>query len=386
MLPQLRSLLPLAFAAAALAAPTTTPANALSVICQHDLLQQQTCGKRIVEVMFVLDTIGSMSGLISGAKQKIWSIANEIADNDPNAIVRMGLIGYRDRGDRYVTQFHDLTEDIDALYGKLLAFQAGGGGDTPESVNQALYESVTRAKWTSAPNGRSGKNIRLVFLAGDAPPHMDYQQDVQYPQSMQIARDRGIKVNTLQAGRRHATQKVWIEIARLGDGVYAQIPQSGNVQVIKTPYDQQIHKLQRRLESTVIPYGVQRTRDAYRSKLKTRKNASSASVADRASYYTKQTGKREVVTGGGDLLAELESGSVSLDKLDESKLPKALQNISQAEREALVDKRKQERASIDAKLSDLVKQRETFLKSKRAEAPREDSFDRVIRKSISKAF
>ena len=31
-----------------------------------------------VEVVFVLDTTGSMSGLIAAAKRKIWSIANEM--------------------------------------------------------------------------------------------------------------------------------------------------------------------------------------------------------------------------------------------------------------------------------------------------------------------
>ena len=32
-----------------------------------------------MEVCFVLDTTGSMGGLIEGAKQKIWSIANELS-------------------------------------------------------------------------------------------------------------------------------------------------------------------------------------------------------------------------------------------------------------------------------------------------------------------
>ena len=201
------------------------PANARSIACLPDFTQQQHCGKRVVEVMFVLDTTGSMSGLIAGAKQKIWSIAKEIVANDPNALVRMGLIGYRDLGDAYVTRFHDLTTDIDGLYGKLLRFQANGGGDTPESVNQALYEAVSRASWTPRKTDHiNDRTIRMVFLAGDAPPHMDYPQDVKYPQSMQIARDRGIRVNSLQAGRLPGTQQVWIEIARLGNGVYAQIP------------------------------------------------------------------------------------------------------------------------------------------------------------------
>ena len=48
-----------------------------------------------IEVCFVLDTTGSMSGLIKGAKQKIWSIANDMAGAKPTPRIRFGLIGYR---------------------------------------------------------------------------------------------------------------------------------------------------------------------------------------------------------------------------------------------------------------------------------------------------
>ena len=57
-----------------------------------------------MEVCFVLDTTGSMSGLIEGAKQKIWSIANGIlVSAKPTPELRIGLIGYRDRGDERAT-------------------------------------------------------------------------------------------------------------------------------------------------------------------------------------------------------------------------------------------------------------------------------------------
>src|ERR1043165_5105833 len=94
--------------------------------------------KHRIEVCFVLDTTGSMTGLIEGAKQKIWSIANEITSARPTPDIRIGLIGYRDRGDEYVTKVFDLTNDIDAVYGNSQSFRADGGGDTPESVNEAL--------------------------------------------------------------------------------------------------------------------------------------------------------------------------------------------------------------------------------------------------------
>src|SRR5712671_8239886 len=104
-----------------------------------------------IEVCFVLDTTGSMGGLIEGAKQKIWSIANEMISAQPTPELRLGLIGYRDRGDEYVVKSFDLTNDIDAVYADLRGFTAGGGGDTPESVNEALNEAATRMSWSADP-------------------------------------------------------------------------------------------------------------------------------------------------------------------------------------------------------------------------------------------
>ena len=88
-----------------------------------------------IEVCFVLDTTGSMSGLIQGAKDKIWSIANEMINTEPAPNIKFGLIGYRDLQDKYVTRRFEMTSDIDEIHSKLMAFAADGGGDTPESVS-----------------------------------------------------------------------------------------------------------------------------------------------------------------------------------------------------------------------------------------------------------
>src|SRR5207237_6484966 len=129
-----------------------------------------------VEVVFCLDTTGSMGGLISAAKQKIWAISNQIAAGQPTPRVKIGLVAFRDRGDAYVTKVFDLTDDLDAIHGHLMGFQAQGGGDFPESVNQALHESVTKISWST-----DKRTLRMIFLVGDAPPHMDYADDVKYP-------------------------------------------------------------------------------------------------------------------------------------------------------------------------------------------------------------
>src|SRR5437870_3321370 len=89
-----------------------------------------------VEVVFVLDTTGSMGGLIDAAKQKIWSISNQIVSGKPTPAVKIGLVAFRDKGDAYITKVYDLTDDLDAVHANLKTFQPQGGGDTPEHVNQ----------------------------------------------------------------------------------------------------------------------------------------------------------------------------------------------------------------------------------------------------------
>ena len=173
----------------------------------------KTKKKPRIEVCFVLDTTGSMGGLIEGAKQKIWSIANEMISTKPVPDIKLGLIGYRDRGDQYVTQVYDLTDDVYEIYGKLMKFQAQGGGDTPESVNQALHESVEQMSWS-----KSRKVLKIVFLVGDAPPHMDYQDDVKYPAVCEMAVKKDLIINTVQCGTMSSTTPIWKKIAKRHQG------------------------------------------------------------------------------------------------------------------------------------------------------------------------
>ena len=65
--------------------------------------------------------------------------------------IRIGLVAYRDRGDSYVTKVVDLSVDLDSIYATLMDFEADGGGDTPESVNKALYDA---AHSTTAPSSK----------------------------------------------------------------------------------------------------------------------------------------------------------------------------------------------------------------------------------------
>ncbi|MGH9944760.1 MAG: vWA domain-containing protein, partial [Pyrinomonadaceae bacterium] len=69
-----------------------------------------------LEMVFVLDTTGSMSGLLEGAKQRIWGIVNDVMQQSSRPAVKIGLVAYRDNGDEYVTKVTPLTSDLDAVY------------------------------------------------------------------------------------------------------------------------------------------------------------------------------------------------------------------------------------------------------------------------------
>src|SRR4029450_4063160 len=108
-----------------------------------------------------------------------------------------------------------------------------------------------KLQWTSGGDVR-----RIVFLVGDAPPHMDYAQDTKYPTTLAVAKQKDIVVNAVLAGPARDTERVWRDIAQHGNGRFIPIPQDGGqVVIIETPYDEDIIILQREINETVIPYG-----------------------------------------------------------------------------------------------------------------------------------
>jgi Mg-chelatase subunit ChlD len=333
-----------------------------------------------VEVAFVLDTTGSMADLIEGAKQKIWSIANTIVDNNPDAEIAMSLVAYRDEGDDYVVLPTPLSEDIQGLYGNLRKLDANGGGDTPESVNAALDHAVNKLKWSSDPDVK-----RIVFLVGDAPPHMDYQQEKQYPAIMKDALKRDIVVNTVQAGDMLETTPIWKEIAQMGDGRFMAIPQSGGeVVVIVTPYDDDIQNLQRQLDGTVVPYGDLEQQSSVRNKLEEKAAAPASTQADNSKYYAKRSAK-EVVTGSGDLIGDIRNNRATLEGIADKDLPEDLRKQSPEERKVWYEENLNKRMKLEAQMTDLIQKRDAFIdteRSKTAEKKPADSFDAAVEDTL----
>ena len=332
-----------------------------------------------VEVVFVLDSTGSMSGLIEGAKEKIWSIANSIIARNPKPEVRIGLVSYRDRGDEYITRKHELSGDIDTVFSNLRTFQAGGGGDTPESVNQALHEAVTLMPWS-----KDKDTTRIIFLVGDCPPHMDYQDDVKYHDSCKTAAKAGIIINTVQCGGDSNTTPIWQEIAKLAEGTYIALAQTGGMVAITAPQDAEIARLSRELGATSVAWGDARQREEVAAKNSVAADAAPAVAASRACYNLHDGGR--AIQGRGDLLSDLAEGTVKLKDIKADEMPDELKKLNETERKEFIEKQQTKRTELNAQLGKLVTARDAFLRAEQERLAKEgkgDAFDLKCAEIIS---
>jgi Mg-chelatase subunit ChlD len=336
-----------------------------------------------LEMVFVLDTTGSMSSLLDGAKQRIWGIVNEVM-RESHSSVRIGLVAYRDRGDEYVTQVLPLTEDLDRVYTTLMDYHANGGGDGPEDVRTALAEGVYKVGWSSSASDLA----QILFLVGDAPPHDDYAQAPDTLTTAAKAAQQGIIVNTIQCGFLGETTRAWEAIAQNGRGQYFAIAENGGVHTISTPYDEQLGQLSTELGRTFTAYGFGALPDAEQRRAEVAREA--ASTEARVMLSAPEGAKAEralnkVVNASaylGDLLQNLENGLLKLENIDALDLPQDLQSLSPAERQQEIERRLAHRRDIRARISSLSKERDALIDAERKKAGAADGFDVVVSKTL----
>jgi hypothetical protein len=304
-----------------------------------------------------------MGGMIQAAKEKIWAIANTLASSKPAPHIKLGLVAYRDRGDVYITKRTDLTDDLDAVYKELMLFEAQGGGDTPESVNQALNEAVTKLAWS-----KNDKAYRVLFLVGDSPPHMDYADDVKYPETCKLAAAAGIYINCIECGAAVDTGKIWQDVAMKAEGRFFRVEQSGGAILAGTPFDADLAKLAKELDNTRIFYGGAESLQQARERAKTADavyaGASTAAQAQRAVFNGGGGGRGGVMNfigGSKELVDDVANNRVQLATVKEGELPEELQKLKPAEREDLVKSRQAQRQAIQKQIDELAAKRQAHL-------------------------
>ncbi len=329
---------------------------------------QQVATDHRVDIVFAVDTTGSMGGLLDGAKRTVWSIAQHVHDIDPQADLRVGLVAYKDMTEdsAYITKDFALTADLDAVFAELSSYTARGGGDTPEDVGAALYDAVHKMQWR--PDA-----TRLFFLVGDAPP-ANRGEVPAFDVTAKVAADEGITINTIRCGTDLDTERAWRQVASIGHGEFSTIRQDGGVQQVATPYDDKLAKLSATIDSTAVIYGDEAVHRGYEGKMAAAAAAPEPAKADRASFYAaKPSAKRaaEDLIGGGE---------VDVDGLDQDKLPGDLKGMSKTELKVELAKRQAERARAQAELAAVAKQRAEYLSKQGAASG--SAFDGAVKATV----
>ncbi|MFV0388134.1 MAG: vWA domain-containing protein [Pyrinomonadaceae bacterium] len=338
-----------------------------------------------LEMVFVVDTTGSMGGLIEGAKTKIWSIVNRVMSGKEKPNVKIGLVAYRDNQDMYVTKIYPLTEDLDSIYTALMEFRAQGGGDLKENVRRGLADGVYKTGWS-----KPAKNLKqIIFLVGDAPPHDDYPQEPDVLETTEAAVKKNMIINTIQCGDVNGTKEIWQKIALNGEGKYFSIAQDGGVNAIETPYDKDLAVLGNQLGGTFLAYGggAGATGKEYRANAKKKQNVAELTVlnsapataaADRALNKTMNS-----VAYVDDLLQAIENKTVKLEDVKEEDLPDEIKPLSAEERKAEIERRLSERKEIRAKIVELSKKRDAYITVEAVKQGKQDGFDAAVEIALS---
>lgn len=151
------------------------------------IVLKASCGvSNDVDIAFVVDATGSMGDEIQYLKEELEDIINKTSEKYKEVNLHLGSVFYRDRGDEYLTRHTDFHKDAKQLVGFIQNQFAGGGGDTPEAVEEALTVALDSLHWTE------GSRARLLFLVLDAPPH-DAAKDKMH-QLIKQAAAKGVRI------------------------------------------------------------------------------------------------------------------------------------------------------------------------------------------------
>ena len=144
-----------------------------------------------IEIMFVVDTTGSMGDELSFLCNELAGIITRVS-TALDCKISLGLLFYRDKGDDYVTKkfnFVDVSSSngLKTVVNNIKAQHSAGGGDYPEAVDTALAEAIEMS-WTS------NSKTKLLFHVLDAPYHDKQQNQSVFASAVKGAAEKGIRI------------------------------------------------------------------------------------------------------------------------------------------------------------------------------------------------
>lgn len=193
--------------------------NGEAAFTQEEVIAATTNQFNRIEIMFVIDTTGSMGDEISYLKEEIADVIGRIK-SATDVDVLLAIMVYRDEGDEYVTRYNDFTTDIAAQQAFLSKQEASGGGDFPEAVQTALTEAVDK-QWSKTAT-------KLLIHVADAPAH---NEDVEtWQKAAAKAAEAGIRiVSVASSGIDAQTEYFFRAQSLMTGGVYVWLTDDSGI-------------------------------------------------------------------------------------------------------------------------------------------------------------
>lgn len=308
--------------------------------------------QQFVKIALLLDTSNSMDGLINQAKAQLWEIVNEFTYakcGNQRPSLQIALYEYGNNNlslkEGYVRKVQDFSSDLDTLSEKLFALTTNGG---EEYCGTVINTSLNDLTW-----GNNANDLKLIFIAGNEP--FD-QGNLPFKDATAQANEKQVVVNTIYCGDfNQGIATHWQKGATLTGGDYMAINHNQTLAYVSTPYDQEIMRLNQKLNKTYVAYGAKGSaKAAAQKKQDTNAYALEAAVAvnrtisKSSSFYKNAT---------WDLVdAAEEELEISNDDL-----PKELQDKSAKEITQFIQNKKKEREAIQKQITALSNKRKAYL-------------------------
>lgn len=289
----------------------------------------------LIQMAILLDTSGSMEGLIEQAKTQLWKIVNELALAKQKGVsprLEVALYEYgKDSipaSENYLRMIVPLSQDLDRISEELFKLRTNGGS---EYCGTVIHSAVNGLKWSS-----DNSQMKVIFIAGNEP---FTQGSVDYKNSCKAAITKGIVVNTIFCGSYEVgVDTQWKHGADLADGTYMNIDHNRKIQHISAPQDKKIVELGKRLNKTYVAYGV-KGKAAKKRQVAQDSNASSVNEAVMVQRSVSKASK-QYNNAYWDLVDAEKEGAKKIEEMDEAELPEEMKKMTKKERRQYLDKKK----------------------------------------------
>lgn len=330
-----------------------------------------------IEMAILLDTSGSMSGLINQARTQLWKIVNEFAAAERDGQrpdLKVALYEYGKSSlpakENWIRLIVPLTDDLDKVSEELFALNTNGG---EEYCGAVIERAVQELGWS-----KSHRDLKCIFIAGNEP---FTQGPVDFKKACGDAANSGITVSTIHCGdHNQGIRTMWAEGAKLADGSYMSINQNEVVPDIKAPQDEQLAKLNTELNKTYVAYGsVKMRKEAQKRQVAQDTNAAKSNAAAQANRIAfKATGLYN--NARWDLCDAYCQGKIKIEELKEEDLPEALKKMNVEERKAYIEKMVAKRKTLQERIKSLANKRANYVAAERKKlaADTDNTLDKAV--------